>query len=66
MTNFTNMTQETIARLNIACRYWELAKRYFGSPSASGYYTKAYAILRKEMGANNPMTLELQREMRSY
>lgn len=66
MMNYNNMTQETIAHLNIACRYWGMAKRYFGSPSAKSYYAKAYAIFCKEMGADNPITLELRKEMTEF
>ena len=60
--NFQKMTLKRIAYLNIACHYWEMAKSYFGSPYANDYYAKAYDILKKEMGNNNPITLELKRD----
>ena len=63
MIKHKNMTPGTIARLNLACQFWSLAKRQTSSKAAAAYYNKAYTILRQEMGSKNPITCELRKEM---
>lgn len=58
-----SMTTTTISNLQLACRYWELARRLDSRQAAAAYYNKAYTILRKEMGEDNSSTLELRMEM---
>ena len=58
-----SMTTTTISNLQLACHYWELARRLDSRQAAAAYYNKAYTILRKEMGEDNSSTLELRMEM---
>lgn len=58
-----SMTTTTISNLQLACHYWELARRLDSRQAAAVYYNKAYTILRKEMGEDNSSTLELRKEM---
>ena len=58
-----SMTTTTISNLQLACHYWELARRLDSRQAAAAYYNKAYTILRKEMGEDNCSTLELRMEM---
>jgi len=58
-----SMTTTTISNLQLACHYWELARRLDSRQAAAAYYNKAYTILRKEMGEDNISTLELRMEM---
>lgn len=58
-----SMTTTTISNLQLACHYWELARRLDSRQAAAAYYNKAYTILRKEMGEDNFSTLELRMEM---
>ena len=52
-----SMTTTTISNLQLACHYWELARRLDSRQAAAAYYNKAYTILRKEMGEDNCSTL---------
>lgn len=54
-----NMTREKIAKLQMACHYWSLAKK----ETNESYYQKAYTVFLREMGAEYPLTLELRKEM---
>ena len=58
-----NMSPTTIANLQLACHYWERARRQNSRQAAAAYYNKAYAILLREIGENNSSTLELRKEM---
>lgn len=60
----TNLTSVNIANLQLACRFWAMAKEQNNSKAAALYYKKAYFILRQEMGAEHNSTLELRKEMR--
>ena len=63
MTKRSNMSHGSIARLNLACQFWALAKMQTSSKVAVAYYNKAYAILQQEMGSNSSITCELRKEM---
>ncbi len=63
MNSTTNITQKQIANLTIACRYWELARKYKNSYLANEYYAKAYTIISKEMGPSHSITIELYNEL---
>lgn len=63
MNRTTNITQKQIANLTIACRYWELARKYNNNSLSKDYYAKAYAIISKEMGASHSIALELYNEL---
>ena len=58
-----NMSPTTISNLQLACHYWERARRQDSRQAAAAYYNKAYALILKEMGENNSSTLELRKEM---
>ena len=58
-----NMSSTTISNLQLACHYWERARRQDSRLAAAVYYNKAYVLLLREMGENNSSTLELQKEM---
>jgi hypothetical protein len=63
MSNANNkMTSVTIARLSLACHYWEMARKSSRQGTAD-YYKKAYAIFLVEIGENNSSSLELRKEM---
>ena len=57
------MTKTTISNLQLACHYWERARRQDSRQAAAAYYNKAYTLILKEMGENNSSTLELRKEM---
>ena len=57
------MSPTTISNLQLACHYWERARRQDSRQAAAAYYNKAYSILHMEMGENNSSTLELRKEM---
>ena len=57
------MSPTTISNLQLACHYWERARRLNSRQAAAAYYNKAYAILLREIGENNSSTLELLKEM---
>ena len=57
------MTKTSISNLQLACHYWEWARRQDCRLAAATYYNKAYALLFREMGENNSSTLELRKEM---
>jgi hypothetical protein len=63
MSNANKMTSSTFSKLQLACRYWGLGQRQTSDQAAKVYYLKAYTIIRHEMGEENPITLELYREM---
>lgn len=63
MSNANNkMTSVSIARLSLACHYWEMARKGSRQRTAD-YYKKAYAIFLMEIGENNSTSLELRKEI---
>ena len=57
------MGKSNFSNLQLACHYWEQARRQNSRQAAAIYYKKAYVILLTEMGADNKNTLELHKEM---
>ena len=46
----TNLTSVNIANLQLACRFWAMAKEQNNSKAAALYYKKAYFILHSPTG----------------
>ena len=57
------LSSATIAKLQLACRFWEMAKKQACRQTAAAYYNKAYTIICQVMGNENHITIELHREM---